>query len=289
MMYNECVLLFFFFFFQAEDGIRDYKVTGVQTCALPIYHQERHGGDLPEIVDHLLGGGEGEVVGLVVGDAPFDAQHSADFIKGLWQLARLGGHDDGVVVRVGVHFHQHSIGHQHACVGVSEERCGGPQHGPNHLELVAVHQNGLAHRVDIGVQALLDVLADDGHGHAAAALFVGKETAAVNVHLPAAGVGFLRAHHVDVVDVVALVAGVVHAGGEHHGGNVLHRFAPFADVHGVLVRQVFADALLGREAGGSRAYGEFEDDDRIRPETAQHRSNGSVKARQDRRHADDGA
>src|SRR2546426_9429633 len=29
-------LLFFFFFFQAEDGIRDYKVTGVQTCALPI-------------------------------------------------------------------------------------------------------------------------------------------------------------------------------------------------------------------------------------------------------------
>src|SRR2546426_5224634 len=26
----------FFFFFQAEDGIRDYKVTGVQTCALPI-------------------------------------------------------------------------------------------------------------------------------------------------------------------------------------------------------------------------------------------------------------
>src|SRR5688500_20067295 len=25
------------FFFQAEDGIRDYKVTGVQTCALPIF------------------------------------------------------------------------------------------------------------------------------------------------------------------------------------------------------------------------------------------------------------
>src|SRR5205807_4209016 len=29
----------FFFFFQAEDGIRDYKVTGVQTCALPIYER----------------------------------------------------------------------------------------------------------------------------------------------------------------------------------------------------------------------------------------------------------
>ena len=30
------VRVFFFFFCQAEDGIRDYKVTGVQTCALPI-------------------------------------------------------------------------------------------------------------------------------------------------------------------------------------------------------------------------------------------------------------
>src|SRR5687767_15177134 len=30
------VFLFFFFFFQAEDGIRDKLVTGVQTCALPI-------------------------------------------------------------------------------------------------------------------------------------------------------------------------------------------------------------------------------------------------------------
>src|SRR5207249_7653267 len=27
-----------FFFFQAEDGIRDRNVTGVQTCALPIYY-----------------------------------------------------------------------------------------------------------------------------------------------------------------------------------------------------------------------------------------------------------
>src|SRR5699024_12224306 len=30
-----CILVFFFFF-QAEDGIRDRNVTGVQTCALPI-------------------------------------------------------------------------------------------------------------------------------------------------------------------------------------------------------------------------------------------------------------
>src|SRR2546430_7161431 len=30
-------LFYFFFFFQAEDGIRDLTVTGVQTCALPIF------------------------------------------------------------------------------------------------------------------------------------------------------------------------------------------------------------------------------------------------------------
>src|SRR5690349_21935735 len=40
IVYNLVVLsvifVVFFFFFQAEDGIRDLYVTGVQTCALPI-------------------------------------------------------------------------------------------------------------------------------------------------------------------------------------------------------------------------------------------------------------
>src|SRR6266581_2530409 len=37
------------FFFQAEDGIRDGRVTGVQTCALPIYRADLRphpGGDV---------------------------------------------------------------------------------------------------------------------------------------------------------------------------------------------------------------------------------------------------
>src|SRR5438067_7312251 len=57
-----------FFFFQAEDGIRDRNVTGVQTCALPIYRvgvmsavapapdggpaQHHEGRDLVEGVGH---------------------------------------------------------------------------------------------------------------------------------------------------------------------------------------------------------------------------------------------
>src|SRR2546430_4904532 len=41
----------FFFFFQAEDGIRDLTVTGVQTCALPI-SQRREAARAP--VDHAM-------------------------------------------------------------------------------------------------------------------------------------------------------------------------------------------------------------------------------------------
>src|SRR5216684_481355 len=37
---------FFFFFFQAEDGIRDVAVTGVQTCALPIFEHATYDGNL---------------------------------------------------------------------------------------------------------------------------------------------------------------------------------------------------------------------------------------------------
>src|SRR5207247_5842036 len=44
------------FFFQAEDGIRDPLVTGVQTCALPILRDQRFEGRVAEIVDLHTGG-----------------------------------------------------------------------------------------------------------------------------------------------------------------------------------------------------------------------------------------
>src|SRR2546422_5770280 len=53
-----------FFFFQAEDGIRDVAVTGVQTCALPILH---HAANLlvpsDDGVDLALARQLGEVAG----------------------------------------------------------------------------------------------------------------------------------------------------------------------------------------------------------------------------------
>src|SRR2546422_8491700 len=43
------------FFFQAEDGIRDVAVTGVQTCALPISRAAPHvGGDLAGEVEQIV-------------------------------------------------------------------------------------------------------------------------------------------------------------------------------------------------------------------------------------------
>src|SRR5258706_8236354 len=52
------IIFFFFFFFQAEDGIRDWSVTGVQTCALPICFRSRvpcrTGHHSKPIPSHLL-------------------------------------------------------------------------------------------------------------------------------------------------------------------------------------------------------------------------------------------
>src|SRR2546425_3092678 len=40
-MFASCIVsVYVFFFFQAEDGIRDKLVTGVQTCALPIFNRK---------------------------------------------------------------------------------------------------------------------------------------------------------------------------------------------------------------------------------------------------------
>src|SRR2546430_4164206 len=47
-------LSFFFFFFQAEDGIRDLTVTGVQTCALPISRVEADEHE-PQLATFLVG------------------------------------------------------------------------------------------------------------------------------------------------------------------------------------------------------------------------------------------
>src|SRR2546422_1624404 len=74
-----CFTCFFFFFFQAEDGIRDVAVTGVQTCALPIWGRGRHGvvdrhggaaalGERAEGAGEVLAGHRGRAGALGRGD-----------------------------------------------------------------------------------------------------------------------------------------------------------------------------------------------------------------------------
>src|SRR2546430_7802965 len=55
-LHSDLLLYGFFFFFQAEDGIRDLTVTGVQTCALPI-SRSRYNPSGPCGATHKDGGG----------------------------------------------------------------------------------------------------------------------------------------------------------------------------------------------------------------------------------------
>src|SRR5205809_591544 len=55
LFHQPVIFLFFFFFFQAEDGIRDVAVTGVQTCALPISSSARVQLPVPNLPRALEG------------------------------------------------------------------------------------------------------------------------------------------------------------------------------------------------------------------------------------------
>src|SRR2546430_6964111 len=62
--FNFVTLLICFFFFQAEDGIRDLTVTGVQTCALPIYHRRADPVRCPSRRRRARGGPPGRHLGV---------------------------------------------------------------------------------------------------------------------------------------------------------------------------------------------------------------------------------
>src|SRR5207249_7657579 len=90
-----CILAFmfhvsmYFFFFQAEDGIRDRNVTGVQTCALPIsvrqaLHDERQEG----LADGRVALGVGFLEG--VDDAVPERQRIAEVLERRSEERRVG-------------------------------------------------------------------------------------------------------------------------------------------------------------------------------------------------------
>ena len=81
-------MCFFFFFFQAEDGIRDWSVTGVQTCALPICGgEDAINVDRHQIFGHPTAkGGHNAFEVVIIGVTP-DVAHGA----GLRECATIAG------------------------------------------------------------------------------------------------------------------------------------------------------------------------------------------------------
>src|SRR5699024_1537338 len=90
------LIWFYFFFFQAEDGIRDRNVTGVQTCALPIYIFINYAKNISIYMNHSK-----EIVNMIkeptikVGFSP---SYSYSFIVEVLKTIKLAGNVDIEVI-----------------------------------------------------------------------------------------------------------------------------------------------------------------------------------------------
>src|SRR2546425_12896384 len=105
-------ILFSFFFFQAEDGIRDKLVTGVQTCALPILilvgdslgmvvlgHENTLSVTIDEMLHHTRAVRRGTRRALVVADMPYGSYHTdlADSLHNAMRFGKEAGAEAGKV------------------------------------------------------------------------------------------------------------------------------------------------------------------------------------------------
>src|SRR5882762_10742347 len=112
-MIGHCILSIFFFF-QAEDGIRDSSVTGVQTCALPIsWGRSEIGGDpvvavlTEQVSDAHLAGLRQDVVSYIFGgERELDLGLALEILNRELGIERLllegGGGSNGAFLRAGL-------------------------------------------------------------------------------------------------------------------------------------------------------------------------------------------
>src|SRR5690606_13814836 len=80
------------FFFRADDGIRDFHVTGVQTCALPNYRNIRHRIEPQPDADAMKEATEHEKLRIIAADAPRPVlYHHRQNEKGAHEIADESG------------------------------------------------------------------------------------------------------------------------------------------------------------------------------------------------------
>src|SRR2546430_14657637 len=116
--------MFCFFFFQAEDGIRDLTVTGVQTCALPILcARPLLGGELDAHHGTALQPGRGPERRTVTGDA-FVGDEAGGYRAGQRELI---GYEAGEPLGFGGDDAESDGGHQgSAALGSFARSCARP-------------------------------------------------------------------------------------------------------------------------------------------------------------------
>src|SRR5690606_26414541 len=153
----------FTFFFQAEDGIRDFHVTGVQTCALPIFRLDAH----------FLEAEEGAGTATASLDVVNDEQHVV-LAAELFQLAHpVGGRSIQAAFTLD-HFDNYGGGLVHAAARVAEQLV----HHRDGIDLVT-EVVGVGHAADVGQwhaggAAVVLVAGGGQRTHGAAVEAVGK-------------------------------------------------------------------------------------------------------------------
>src|SRR5438132_6349736 len=84
------VIVFFaviFFFFQAEDGIRDHCVTGVQTCALPIFANRSEASAVEAAIDRAVAIAEGVTLAKDLGNLRSEERRVGKECRSRWSPA----------------------------------------------------------------------------------------------------------------------------------------------------------------------------------------------------------
>src|SRR6266498_739716 len=98
--FEEKCVIYYFFFFQAEDGIRDADVTGVQTCALPIWARAESGGPGKEIVKTPM---QGTIVKVLVADGdPVKPKQTLVVLEAMKMENHVIAHQAGTVSSITV-------------------------------------------------------------------------------------------------------------------------------------------------------------------------------------------